>query len=251
MYRRIALLALWAVVLAALGSAPAATAAEPNRAFELKIGGRATITFIAFCTEFGDKYPAQLTLPSDLAKPEVRAALQYIADNGLASDQTRALQGQYAIWNLLNQPAPAGDALAQQVVSYARANKVSDPQGSSLLDAARSKQVRLTLQSWEPASPVVRITPSASDNFYGRGTLLVENIANKALTLYMPVGALFNPSVQQHQTMAGYLADVTVTNPSLPNTSGGEPLLLTLAALFGGLVLVRVARLSRGRRHNV
>jgi hypothetical protein len=239
---------LIAVLATLAGTAPAA--AQPSRTFTLQPTGRATITFIAFCTEFGDKYPDQLLLPSGVAQPEVRAAIQYIADNGLAGESSRALQGQYAIWTLLGQAGPAGDALAQQVVTYARANPVRDPQATSLLDAARAGQVRLTLQSWTPAGPVTQITSTARDNFYGRGQLLVENTSNQAVNLYMPVGTLFPPTVQPHQVMASYLENVQVTNPTpqLPNTSGGGSLLALTAALVVGVGLVRLAQQRRGRR---
>lgn len=241
-------LTLFAAVLVALiGVAP--VAAQPNQTFTLQLGGKANVTFIAFCTEFGEKYPAQIQLPSGVAEPEVRAALQYIADNGLANDPRQALQGQYAIWTVLAQPAPAGEAQAQQVAGFAQANTVTDPQGTSLLDAAQSGQVRLTLESWEPAGPVTQITATARDNFYGRGRLLVENISDQELTLYMPVGTLFPPTVEAQQTMAGYLAEVAVTNPvtTLPETSGGLMLPIT-AALLAGLGVVRLAILKRGRR---
>lgn len=235
------ILTLLFAALAALASVTP-VAAQPGRTFTLQPGGKATVSFIAFCTEFGDKYPDQLLLPTDVARPEVRAALQYIADNGLANDPARALQGQYAIWTVLGQPAPAGDATAQQVVAFARANTVTDPQGTSLLNAAKAGQVRLTLQGWEPASPVTQITTSARDHFYGRGRLLVENVSGQALTLYMPVGTQFPPTVQPHQVMAAYLSDVTVSNPvtTLPQTSGGGAPLglaagLLAAAAFAGL----------------
>jgi hypothetical protein len=240
------LLLIATLVAALAGLTPAS--AQPSQTFTLKPTGSATITFIAFCTEFGDKYPDQLQLPSELAKPEVRSALQYIADNGLARDTTRALQGQYAIWNLLGQSAPTGGAIAQQVVTYGRATPVSDPQGTSLLDAAKAGQVRLTLQSWNPASAEVQITNTARDYFFGRGRLLVENVSDQPLTLYMPVGTLFHPTVQSHQTMAAYLAEVAVIDPNLPETSGGGAFIVASAALLAGVGLVRLARLARGRR---
>lgn len=240
-------LAILAALLAVVTSlAPAA--AQPSRTFTLQPAGTATISFIAFCTEFGDKYPDQVQLPTDVASTEVRSALQYIADNGLASDATKALQGQYAIWKVLGQPAPAGDALAQQVVGFAQSNQVSDPQATSLLEAARVGQVRLTLVSWAPASQPVQITSSARDNFFGRGSLLVENVSPQPLTLYMPVGTLFPPTVQKHQVMAGYLADVAVTDPTLPQTSGGGAMLLAAVVLLAAVGPVRLARMRRGRR---
>lgn len=243
------ILSMLAAALAALASLTP-VAAQPGQTFTLQPAGKATVTFIAFCTEFGDKYPDQLQLPSGVAPPEVRAALQYIADNGLANDSNQALQGQYAIWAVLGQPAPAGDAQAQQVVSFARANPVSDPQATSLLDAAKGNQVKLTLQSWEPAGPVTQITPSARDHFYGRGRLLVENTSSQALTLYMPVGTEFPPTVQPHQVMAAYLSEVRVDNPvtTLPQTSGGGLLLPLAAILLAGGGLVHLARRRRGRR---
>lgn len=244
--RKFRLLLLF-IVLAAF---PARTqaAGTPNRTFTLQPTGKATITFLAFCTEFGDKYPAQVNAPDGtIAAPEVRTALQYIAENGLAGDSTRAIQAQFAIWLLLKQPGPAGDATTQQVIAFAQSNTVADPKGTSLLDAARNGQVRLTLQSWEPAGPVVQITSTASDNFYGRGRLLVENVSKQPLTLYMPIGTLFHPTVQTHQTMAGYMDDVSVTNPDLPKTSGNGTFLIIVAALLGVLILVRTLRWALGQ----
>lgn len=244
-------LTILAVALVVMASA-APAAAQPSQTFTLQPSGKATVTFVAFCTEFGDTYPDQLQLPTDVARPEVRAALQYIADNGLANDNARALQGQYAVWNLLGQPAPAGDATAQQVVTFARASTVTDPQATSLLDAAKAGQVRLTLQGWEPAGPVTQITTTARDHFYRRGRLLVENVSGQSLTLHMPVGTQFHPTVQPHQVMAAYLSGVAVTNPvtvtTLPYTSGGGAALLLAAALLAGGGLAHLARRQRRER---
>jgi hypothetical protein len=239
---------LFAVVFL-LGSPPnAVSAAAPNTTFTLQPTGKATITFYAFCTEFGDLYPNQIVAPYDRGTPQVQAALQYIADNGLVRDTNRALQGQFAIWLLLNQPGPSGDALTQQVVSFAQSNQVTDPQARSILDASRDKQVRLSLRRWEPASDKVQITATARDHFYGRGQLVVENISQQPLTLYMPIGTLFHPTVQSHQTMAGFLSDVTVSNPTLPNTSGNYQLLVIAGLLAAAIFPVRRMIAARGRR---
>jgi LPXTG-motif cell wall-anchored protein len=93
------------------------------------------------------------------------------------------------------------------------------------------------------------------DNFYGRGTLTVENTSQQAVTLAMPAGTLFPPVTAGEQTMAGYATNIRVSNPQasqapqqLPNTSGGSTslaLLLGALLLFGASGVLRLIRLAR------
>lgn len=244
MFRLSAVAALFAWA-ALLGTASAA----PQDSFTLQPGGRAVISFEAFCTEFGQIFPDKINGPSGVAADKARAALSYGVAQGLAADGAKALQFQYAIWQSLGTTtSPKGDATAQDVLTKGTAAPAT-PQGTSVLDAAKAGQVTVTLDSWQAIGPKVAITATATDHFYGSGQLTVVNTSAKALTLYMPVGTTFEPTDPSHQTMTGYATKVDVTNPSLPKTSGadGNPLLLLAAALLlaAGLTVNRVAASRR------
>lgn len=219
-----------------------ARAQSSTDSFTLQPGGKATITFEAFCTEFGEVFANAVQGPSGLAPEPARAALAYGVDQGLNADAQQALQLQFAIWQALGETgSPAGDATAQDVITNGTAAP-TDPQGTSVLDAAQAGQVTVTLDSWQPIGPKVQITATASDNFYGRGQVTVENTSQQELTLFMPVGTLF-PSVDAaQQTMAGYATDVQVTNPQAPQqlpSTGAE-------TSFGALVWAAVLLLGLG-----
>jgi len=248
--------------IAGTGAALAQTG-QSNQSFTLQPGGRATITFEAFCTDFGKKFPLSIQMPNAVAEDNVRGALGYIQSNNLAADPTTALEAQYAIWQVRGATdSPAGGDQAKTVANAA-SNPPVNPQGTSIVDAAKSGQVQVTVSSWQPVGDKVQLGP-ATDNFYGRGTLTVENTSQQALNLYMPVGALFPPTTAGEQTMAGYATNVQASNPQptpqpttqpsaqqnqqqtprqLPETAAsanGSPLLLltgALALLVGGTAL--------------
>jgi hypothetical protein len=222
--------------------------------FTLQPGGMATITFEAFCTDFGLKFPQAIQAPNAVGSDKIRAALAYIQNNNLAADPAKALEAQYAIWQLSGATgSPAGGADASAVVAAA-ATAPAATQGTSVVDAAKANQVKVTLASWQAIGDKVPIG-SAMDNFYGRGTLTVENTSQQAVTLAMPVGTLFPPVTAGEQTMAGYATNVQVSNPQaaqapqqLPNTSGGSTslaLLLGALLLFGAGGVLRLIRLAR------
>jgi hypothetical protein len=222
--------------------------------FVLQPGGTATITFEAFCTNFGLKFPQAIQAPNAVAPDNIRGALAYIQSNNLAADPAKALEAQYAIWQLSGATgSPAGGNDAKAVVAAA-ATAPASTQGTSVIDAVKANQVSVTLASWQPIGNKVQIG-SAMDNFYGRGTLTVQNTSQQAVTLAMPIGTLFPPVTAGEQTMAGYATNVQVSNPQtaqapqqLPNTSAGSSsLLLLLGALllFGAGSLLRLIRLAR------
>lgn len=222
--------------------------------FTLQPGGTATITFEAFCTNFGQKFPQAIQAPNAVGADKIRAALTYIQSNNLASDPAKALEAQYAIWQLSGATgSPAGGADAKAVVAAA-ATAPASAQGTSVVDAVKANQVKVTLASWQPIGDKVQLG-SAMDNFYGRGTLTVQNSSQQAVTLAMPAGTLFPPVTAGEQTMAGYATNVQVSNPQaaqapgqLPNTSGGTTslaLLLGALLLFGAGGALRLIRLAR------
>jgi len=222
--------------------------------FTLQPGGTATITFEAFCTNFGQKFPQAIQAPNAVASDKIRAALAYIQSNNLAADPAKALEAQYAIWQLSGATgSPAGGTDAKAVVAAA-ATAPANPSGTSIVDAAKANQVKVTLASWQPIGDKVQLGP-AMDNFYGRGTLTVENTSQQAVTLAVPIGTLFPPATAGEQTMAGYATNTQVSNPQaaqapqeLPNTSGGSTslaLLLAALLLLGASSVLRLIRLAR------
>lgn len=239
--------ALLAIILLALVLGRGQVFAAPPRPFTLQPGGKATITFEAFCVNFGKLFPTALTGPDGAVAPDkVRAALEYAQEKGLTTDSQQALQVEYAIWQLINTPnSPKGDALAQDVITAANAATVSNPTGTSILDAAKASHVTLTLDSWQPIGDKQQITATASDHFYGRGQLTVENVSQQALTLYMPTGTIFPPATNA-QNMAGIQTDITINNPSLPSTGGDTQMPLTVL-LISSLLLVAGGWLLRWR----
>ncbi|HEU5014090.1 MAG TPA: hypothetical protein VFT66_16325 [Roseiflexaceae bacterium] len=237
-------------------SVQSALAQASTQTFNLPPKGKATITFQALCIQFGKKFPAGVNGPSSVASDPVQAALSYAQSKGYMASEQQALEVQYTIWQLLNQGGPQGGAITKEVVSQAQ-NAPAAPQGTSLLDAVKANQVKVTVDSWKPNGQPVQLAPGATDHFYGQGTLTVENTSQQALTLYMPIGTVFPPADQNEQSIAAYATSVQVTSPqpapqnsssNLPETSQGmAQALMPLFALLllGAAVSVRIARQIR------
>ena len=220
--------------------------AKAPASFKLRPGGVATVSFEAYCTDFGKFFPQTILVPNGVAPDKIRAALAYIQQQGFTADTDKALEANDAIWQLAGATrAPAGGTTTQDVIKNAT-TPPADPTGTSILDAATANQVKLTLASWQPG-PKVQIL-SATDSFYGRGTLTVENISQQELTLFLPVGTLFPGSEARFQVMGGYQTDVQVNNPQLPNTGAAEAnpglliALLAFSLLSGGYIITRRAQ---------
>lgn len=186
--------------------------AQAPATFTLAPGGRATISYEGYCTDFGKKFPTTLQAPNALGTDAVRGAIGYIQANNLGANPQQALEAQYGVWRATGATdSPRGGDVANAVANAAQ-NPPANPQGTSLLDAVKNNQVALTLGNWAPVGDKVQLG-NASDNFYGRGTLTVENRTQQQLTLYMPVGTLFPPATAGEQTMAAYATNIQVTNP--------------------------------------
>lgn len=188
--------------------------AQPNQAetFTLQPGGQATITFEAFCTDFGLAFPTTVDAPDALGSAEIRNAIAYIAAQDFANDPASALDAQYGLWRIAGAAdSPQGGQIANDVVNAAT-TAVQDPQGTSLLDAAQAGQVTVTIDSWESLGEQVEVG-TLTDYFYGRGTMTAVNTSDQELTLYHPVGALLAPGEAGAQTMASYATDIQVNNP--------------------------------------
>jgi LPXTG-motif cell wall-anchored protein len=219
--------------------------------FTLPPGATATISFEAFCTNFGQKFPLSIQTPNARAIDKIQSALMYIQRNNLASDPTKALEAQYAIWQLSGATnSPAGGTDAQAIVAAATTAPAAST-GTSIVEAAQANQVTVTLASWQPIGNKVQLG-AAMDNFYGRGTLTVVNTSKQTLTLAFPVGMLFPPATAGEQTMAGYATKVDVSKSQtaqapqqLPNTGGeSDPIVL----ITGALLMLSVGIILRQNR---
>jgi hypothetical protein len=184
-------------------------AAQGTQTFTLPAGGSATLTFEAFCAQFGEDFPEGVGAPSSVASERVQAALAYAQQQGLTGSGEQALQVQYAIWELLGATdSPRGEQAARDVVAQASAAPAPPQGATSLLAAAQAGDVQLTVDSWQPVGQPVQITPDATDNFYGRGQFTVRNTSQQELTLYLPYGAIFPATDPADQDMVGYATDV-------------------------------------------
>lgn len=246
---RLATVAALLIALALLSIPTPATAQNAETTFRLGPGGSATITFVAYCTEFGKFFPQQIQAPSgDVAPDSIRAALAYINGLGIADDNAKALEANFAIWQIAGaQRATGGGTLTQDIKDNAKTAPAAPAGALSVLDAQRDGKATITLDSWAPIGPKAQIL-SASDNFYGRGTVTVTNTSTEVLTLYMPTGTLFPGSEARFQVMGAYAEDVSVVDAQLPSTGTGDeqPLaavaMLAVAMLAGGFALARSGR---------
>ena len=241
---RAVLIVAMIVMVSTLLAPPAVRAQAKETTFRLGPGGTAQITFVAYCSEFGKFFPEQIQGPNgDVAPDAIRAALAYVSGLGIADDSAKALEANFAIWQLAGATrATGGGDLTNQIKANATTPPAAPADATSILDAARDGNARLTLDSWAPIGDKVQIL-NATDHFHGRGTLIVENTSTEVLTLYMPTGTLFPGSEARLQIMGAYTEDVQTLDARLPATGAGDELpttalaLLALVLLAGGFTL--------------
>lgn len=220
---RMVWIAMFAVLATfAWGGSAAAQNTKANQAFTLAPGGKATIDFESFCIDYGKKFPDQVGLPpSNVADPAVTGALNNALTKGYTGNNAREVQ--FAIWKARGatgapQPGNVGNEISQNL------QQPGAPQGAtSILDAIKNNQVKLTAGSWSGIGEKLTIN-GTQDFFQGRGQLQVENTSGQQLSLYMPIGTVFPAPTPEFQSMAGYATNVSVNNPaptqsqSLPET---------------------------------
>jgi len=233
-------LGLHLLALAFVLSATPAAQAQTAQTFSLPPGGKAVVTFEAFCQDFGRAFPKSLQLPASVASDQARAVLAYAQNNQLTDNPNEAREVQYALWRADRvSGSPQGGALAQQIIDSAK-NPPAAPQGTSLVDAATTNQITITLTSWQPRGDQIQVG-NVTDNFHGRGQLSVENTSQQNLVLYMPIGTVFPSTANDIQNMAGFQTNVQVQVPQqLPRTAVGA------ADISGFLFLAAVVLLTAG-----
>lgn len=248
---RAVLVAAMIVMLSTMFAPPAARAQSNEITFKLGPGGTAMITFVAYCTDFGKFFPEQIQGPNgNVAADPIPAALAYISSLGIADDSAKALEANFAIWQLAGATRATGGGDLTKDVKANATTPPSAPAGAiSILDAAKDGKATLTLDSWTPIGDKVKIL-NATDHFHGRGTLMVENTSTEVLTLYMPTGTLFPGVETRLQVMGAYAEDVQTIDARLPATGAGDELptaalaLVALALLAGGVSLRTATRQS-------
>ncbi len=234
---RLGVCALLALVVST-GVAHAQDTALPATAtFTLEPGGTATVDYEAFCLDFGKKFPASVNTPSGVADAKIQKALYYALTKNYQS--TDALELQYAIWELSEaENVPQSSAVAAEIMAATTA--VPALAGTSVLDAVKDNKIKLTLKTWDPIGAKVDLG-GVTDNFYGKGTLTLENTSQESLTLAMPVGTVFQTPDAASQNMVGYATDVQVSNPQatrLPETAAFESAPSLWIALVGFYLLL-------------
>jgi hypothetical protein len=236
-----------ALVLNTLLLPVASAQTQPTQPFTLQPGGTATITFEAYCTEFGKFFPESIKVPTGVAPDSIRAALAYIQQQGYSADGAKALEANFAIWQLAGATRATGGGTITKAVKDNAGTAPTNPKGTSILDAAKAGNITMTLSSWKAIGDKVQIL-SATDHFYGRGTLTIVNTSKEDLSLYMPIGTLFPGSEARLQVMGGYATDIQVKNPTatqLPRTGGGIGDSQLLVVAIAALLFAGVARLFR------
>ncbi|MBA3469369.1 MAG: hypothetical protein H0T53_06950 [Herpetosiphonaceae bacterium] len=207
-----------------------------TKTFTLAPGGTASVSYEAFCLDFGKKFPVSVNAPSRVADAKIQNALYYGLTKNYQTSDARELQ--YAIWELSeaeNVPQ-SGDVAAEIKAATTAAPALA---GTSVLDAVRDNKVKLTLNTWEPIGAKVDLG-ALTDNFYGKGTLTLENTSQESLTLAMPVGTVFQTPDAESQNMVGYATNVQVNNPAttLPETSAFDSAPSLWIAVVGAYFLV-------------
>jgi hypothetical protein len=236
-----------------IADAPGPAQAAVPGAFVLPARGSAVIRFVAFCRDFGGRFPRSIGLPdqhgSRLAPASVRGALGYIRDNGLAQAGT-ALPAQYAIWQLQGVNGLPTDNATSLAVLGAADTPPNDPGSASSIaeEGYLDGAWMLELLSWKPQGSSVKIAGGGSDFFYGVGELRVRSRIAEPRTLYFPTGLTFVPAKAGSQRVSGYATSITGAGGRLPTTSADD-----LAPLLGLLLLGCAGSLHiwRARRDRV
>ena len=217
----LSLIALAALLISlGLGSAGVAAQTGPSPSdttvLTIPAGQSAQLQVRAFCLDFGKTFPTGALSPQELAKPELRAALNYAIQKGYVDSNPR--QVEQAIWFLSDGTWHSTDrTLAEEIVNNSKTGQApTDPvKATTVFDAI--KQGGLTAD--------VTFTALTSDAFYGDGTLTIKNTGSADMQVYLPLGTVFPPANADEQRMMGYAIRVAQAAPTAtaPATATAAP----------------------------
>ena len=202
------LLAVAALLLSlGFGAAGAAAQTGPSTSEVLTIpaGQSAQVQVRGFCLDFGKTFPTGAITAKELAKPELRAALNYAIQKGYVN--SNPAQVEQAMWYLSDSTwHSASHVLGQEIVDNSKTGQApGDPTGGTTLFDALAKG---------GLSADVTFTPKTADAFYGDGTMTIHNMGTSDLQVYLPLGTVFPPTTAGQQRLIVYALQVTQQAPT-------------------------------------
>jgi hypothetical protein len=221
-----------AALLFSLCISSAATLAQPlgqvtGQTLRIPAGQTARLRVRGLCIDFGKPFPGTSAAPNELAKDEMRAALNYAVSKGYFDKDDTARQAEQAMWYLSDGTWHRPDHdLAQEIVNAGKdaANKPADPAGAtSILDALNAGTIKVDVSLTIPAGM------DPKDAFYGDGDLSVTNTSNAEVNVFMPTGTIFPPNTAADQRLIGY-ALVAQEAPTLTPAPTNTPMPTATAA---------------------
>jgi len=198
-----------AALLLSLGFGAAGAAAQtgPSTSEVLTIpaGQTAQVQVRGFCLDFGKAFPTGAITAKELAKPELRAALNYAIQKGYVD--SNPAQVEQAMWFLSDGTwHSASHALGQEIVDNSKTGQApTDPSGGMTLFDALAKG---------GLGADVTFTPKTADAFYGDGTMTIRNTGTSDLQVYLPIGTVFPPATADQQRLIVYALQVTQAAPT-------------------------------------
>jgi hypothetical protein len=197
-------LSLW--LLFALAMVPTAKAASDvsETTFTIPAGETITLDVSAFCLEFGEPFPARVSLTADKASINVRRVMKAAALTGAIQDEV--LQTQLAIWRAVEgdwsvDEDEAEFALASALFTASSKQNTAplDAQGLPLNAALRSGAVEVEVVEWEALN--AEQLEDGDEPYYGLATLSLKNTSDEDLDLYVPLGLVLASDDEDAQDM--------------------------------------------------
>lgn len=259
-FRWLLLVALLALFLTPL-STLAQGATEPTLAevsVTIPANGETTISFQAYCLDFGEPFPTAFGTPSSRAADDVLRVVKTALLDGTADEDPLALQ--LSIWSLREGETLKGlypnldseiESAAQALLDKSESATVaalSTDRGTALDAALKAGTVSVTSSDFKFVdSPVAH---PEDRPYHGEGTMTIKNLTSAEVTIYYPVGMVLtaqNPREQDVVTYATELETQPIQQPTTLAATGASASTLpfTLMALGLGLALLGAALTQR------
>lgn len=233
----------------AAGARPARQMAPGETTISLPAGGEMSLPVSAFCINFGEPFPKAVTVSTDRTSDGVVKVLKAAAKDGTA---TNTLQTQIAVWHALEGKWGYKDAdvdmTVARAIDAAATGETTQPlmgRGVALDQAIKAGQVQATVSDWKPVD-APKALPTDSP-YYGTGTLVVKNLSNEKLELYVPLGVVLKAANAAEQDMAMYAVSNYDTTPKALPTTGAEDVPWPAFLAVVGLIMVFLGLVRRRR----
>ena len=222
MLRRMSVVSLVILVIAGLiiPTASAGTAGTYFTQVTLKPGESTSVPMMFWCLNYGKGFPGAITGPINVAAEDVLKVVSVARDKDVLD--TEPFQVQLAIWyavdGIFHTAIGVNRDLAEAIVNEASAlNLPPLPAGVPTLDAAvAAGSAQVVVQDFQSL-------PNPTDPneipFEGKGTVVISNTTQSALTFILVDGQEFAPDNERNQNLVGI-----VENGFVPPTTGGDGL---------------------------